>query len=711
MTHVAALLRRVLNARTVAVIGASNDTSKFGGRVIQFLQRHRFSGRIVPVNPSTREIAGLTAFPALAEAAATVDVALLAVPTAHLPQSLEDCGKSGVPCCVVLTADFAETGAEGAARERELVCLARRYGMRLIGPNCLGFVNPHVNLALTSSVALALEALPLGAIGVVSQSGSVMASMLSHGCDVGAGFSACVSVGNQADLEVNDFLEYFIEDESTRAICLYVEGVKDGRRFLTLVERCRRAGKPLLAVKAGMSEPGARITQSHTASLAGSHAVWKALCRDFGVIEADDPEAMIDCAAALVRFGPARCASVAAISPSGGTVAVIADRVTSGGLALARPSPETVEALRRFVPASRPVNPLDIGGLAREEGVTAAIEAHALLAADPNVGVVLIAVATTPQLEEKVRRWGEAALTARTPTAILFTPGRLVDGARAALRAIGCPYSDRMDDALRVVRAFIEYGRIVRLPPRREGVPALGQEMQRVAAALPRGQLTEPEARSLLEAAGIPVVPGAFAKTHIEACRMAEEIGYPVALKAVSRGLVHKSDAGAVKLGLDDAPAVERAWTDISDGVQRHAPEARLEGCMVERMLSSGVEMLVGAKWDPQFGAVVLVGAGGIYAELLRDTAIAIAPVTHGRAREMIDCLAIAPRLGGARGGDSRDVRALADAVVRVSTLACALGPQLAELDVNPLLVQTTGIAALDARARLCDASPVTGDS
>ena len=232
-----------------------------------------------------------------------VDVALLAVPAQHIAPALEQCGAAGVPCCVVITADFAELGAEGAARQAELVAIARRHGMRLIGPNCLGFINPHAKLALTSSVALAVEPMPVGAIGLVSQSGSMMASMLSHAVDNGIGFSACITVGNQADLEICDFVEYFLEDDATRAICLYVEGLKDARRFLALAERCRAAGKPLLAVKAGSSDAGSRIAQSHTASLAGSHAVWEAACRDCGVIAIDDPESMIQCAQFLVCFG------------------------------------------------------------------------------------------------------------------------------------------------------------------------------------------------------------------------------------------------------------------------------------------------------------------------------------------------------------------------------------------------------------------------
>lgn len=699
---VAFALRRVINPGAVAVVGASGDASKFGGRVMHFLVKHGYAGRIVPVNPGATSILGIDAYRSIAHAPVPIDVALLAVPGSQLPATLEQCGAAGVACCVIITADFAELGEEGAAREAALVRIARSHDMRLIGPNCLGFVNPHARLALTSSMALAIEPLPLGSIALISQSGSMMASMLSHAADVGAGFSACVTVGNQADLEICDFLEYFIEDDATRAICVYAEGLKDGRRFVQLARRCRAAGKPLLAVKAGGSEAGARIAQSHTASLAGSHAVWNAVCRDCGVIGIDDPEGMIDCAHFLVRFGGARTAGVAALSPSGGTIAVTADRLAAAGLELAELGPHTQAVLRDIVPPSRVLNPLDVGGLGRDAGVSGALDAQAALARDPAAGVVFIVVATTPQLEDKVRSWGEAALKSGTPTVILLTPGRLVDGARTALREIGCPYTDRMDDALRVIRAAVEYGRIQSTSDESADIPRdLAEAIEACAQRLPPGQSTEPEARALLRAAGIAATPDAVAADAEAAVAAAERFGYPVVLKAVCRALVHKSDAGGVRLALEDARALRDAWRDIAASVSGHLPGAHIEACLVTPMTTGGVEVILGTRWDPQFGAVVLVGAGGVFVEIMKDTALALAPVSTKSARTLLEGLRAWPLLAGVRGRAASDVAALADALVRVSWLASTLGPRLAELDVNPLLVRERGVVALDARATL----------
>jgi acyl-CoA synthetase (NDP forming) len=701
MSTVADLLRVVINPRAVAVIGASSDVSKFGGRVMQFLVKHGYQGRIVPVNPTAKSVLGLNACTTVGEAGIPIDVALLAVASQHLPNALEQCGAAGVRCSVVITADFAELGEEGAAREAELVRIARRHGMRLIGPNCLGFINPQLKLALTSSVALAIEPMPAGSIGLVCQSGSMMASMISHAADTGAGFSACITVGNQADLEICDFIEYFLIDDATRAICTYIEGLKNGARFLELAERCRTAGKPLLAVKAGSSEAGAHLARSHTASLAGAPAIWEAAARERGVLAIDDPESMIACAHFLTRFGAADCAGVAALSPSGGTIAVTADRLAGAGLELAALAPATRAALSRIVPAARPLNPLDVGGLAREQGLSAASEAQALLSRDPTVGVLLIVVATTPQLDDKVRAWGEAALASRQPTAILFTPGRLVDGARKALRDMGCPYTDRMDDALRVIKAAVEYGRSLSAPNEKQEAPAFVTEISARLRELSGLRLTEPEAKSLLRAAGIHATAEVLVTTADEAVQAAQQLRYPVALKAVSRELVHKSDIGAVRLALADEAALRNAWRDVIASIAQHVPPLRLDGCLVQEMASGGIEVILGAKWDPQFGAVVMAGAGGILVEIIDDIALALAPVSYDRARALLQRLKIWPLLMGARGRSRADIVALTDALVRLSWIAYSAGPRLVELDINPLLVQQHGVIALDARATI----------
>lgn len=714
MNPAVSTLRAILNPRSVAVIGASGDPAKFGGRVMQFLVKHGYGGHIVPVHPSATEVLGIPAVPKLAAAGDPVDVCILALPAEHLPAALEDCGRANARGAVVITADFAETGAAGAARQDELVQIARRHGMRLIGPNCLGFINPHLQLALTSSVALAVEPMPRGAIGLASQSGSLMASLISHAQDLGTGFSVAATVGNQADVELCDLVEYFIEDENTRAICLYIEGLKNGARFLALAQRARTAGKPILAVKAGRSAAGQQVTQSHTASLAGSYAVWEAACRDHAICLLDDPEALIYCADFLIRFGAPAASTIAVMSPSGGTVAVTGDRVVAAGLILAGPSAATAAELQKLLPPGRTINPLDVGGLPRASGLDSALMAYELLAKDPAVGAILIAVATTPQLEDKVRQWGRAALAGKKPTAILLTPGALVNGARDALKAINCPYTNRLDDTLRVLRAAVDYGEALRNPPPPASSSSIAATVLAHAATLQNGRLTEPEAKALLRAGGIHTTDDVLARTPDAAIEQAQHIGYPVVLKGVCRDLVHKSEAGAVKLNIADADALRRAWHDIETGLAAHLPGATLAGCVVQPMLGGGIELIVGCRWDAQFGPVVIIGSGGVLVEILSDVQMAVAPISPAHAQRLITQLRIAPVLAGARGRPAADVAALADTIAKLSVLAAALGPRLVELDINPLLVRDTGagVIALDARATLAtNTGPIPGDS
>jgi acetyl-CoA synthetase (ADP-forming) len=423
------------------------------------------------------------------------------------------------------------------------------------------------------------------------------------------------------------------------------------------------------------------------------------------VIALDDPESMIHCAHALIRMGGATAPGVAAFSPSGGTIALTADRLAAAGLPLADLAQATRDALHGIIPPARPLNPLDIGGLARGEALSTAIEVQAVLSADPQVGVVLVVVATTPELEQKVTKWAEAALRTRKPTVILLTPGSLLDDVRRKLRALRCPYTDRMDDALRVVRAMIEYGRVA-AGATRETTPIPKPDVP--LPELAEGRLSESEAKALLGRIGIDS-PAEIASRSVEqAIAAAEQLGYPVVLKAVARELVHKSDAGGVRLGLRNADEVRDAWTQIEERLERERPDCALEAMSVQAMIRGGLEIVAGVRRDEQFGAVLMVGAGGIFVELVRDVAFALAPLGREEARELVAGLKLWPLLTGARGAVPLDVEALVDTLVRLSALAETLGPRLLEIEINPLLVRSSGAIALDARATIAPARRAT---
>lgn len=697
-------IREILNPRSVAVVGASDNRAKFGGRVMHYLTKHRFGGRIFPINPGRREVLGLPAYPRMGSVPEPVDVAILTVPPDVLMSSAAECADAGVGCLVIMTTGFAEAGPEGEARQDELVRLARRSGMRIVGPNCMGLINPHHALALTSSLVLEVESLLKGEIGLVSQSGALMVSMYNRAHDAGIGFSACVSLGNQSDLEICDFLEHMVGDALTRVICLYVEGFRDARRFLRLADACRDAGKPLLVVKAGRTDAGVRAARSHTASLAGSFAVFQAACRDHGVVVLDDPDGMVRLAEVLRRWGPARGDGIGILSPSGGGVAVTVDRVVERGLRLARPDAQTRERLLEVLIPSHADNPLDLGGRRDGDSVETAGRAVEILGGDGDVAVLLVVLTTVPAYEATTRALAAAALAGQKPVLVVVTPGSAADGPRRALRELGCPYYDCLDEALRVLAGYVAARAATRPPPRTParppGAPACPAELLR---GLPAGPLTEPEAKRLLAAYGVPVCRERLATTPDEAAAAAAEIGYPVVLKAVARLLVHKSDIGAVRLGLAEPEAVREAWAAIEAALRRGVPDASLEGGLVLETVRGEAEVIVGATRDEQFGPVVLVGLGGTLVEVLRDVQMALAPVGPDQARALLERLASWPILAGTRGHPALDVDCVADVVSRVSWLAADLSDRLLELDINPLVVRAagSGAVAVDARARL----------
>ena len=694
-------LARIVSPRSVAVIGASDDVGKFGGRVIHYLIKHGFPGTLLPINPNRPAIRGLPAYASVSAAPEPPDVAILAVPVAHLLRQVEDCARAGVGACIVITGKLADAGPEGAAIQDQVLAVARQAGMRLVGPNCLGIFNMTDRALLSSSLALEVEEVRAGGIGTVSQSGALMGTLVSLGHDTGVGFSRCISVGNQADLELCDFLEFLIEDDATRVITLYIEGLKDAPRFVRLLHRARAAGKPVLAVKAGRSEAGAQAAKSHTASLAGSFAAFEAACRDAGAVVMADPAAMVLAADALDRLPRLKRAGmgVAVMASSGGSTVTTSDMLPAAGLRMGVMAEATRAALRRFMPESHVHLPLDTGSFdegAGEDGMEACIRAFL---SDPDIGALVFPMTTQPAMAKRAAMLPPLAREAGRPILYVMTAGSVGDGARAAMAAAGFPYFDRVSDALAVLRALEEEaaGRARAGAPPPERPAGCGP-----APALPTGALTEAEAKTLAAAYGIPVTRQRAAVTAEAAVAAAEAIGFPVVLKGVSRAVAHKSDLGLVKLNLGDASAVRDAFAAIAAALDAAAPGS-MEGVLVQEMARGEAELILGARHDPDFGAMVLVGAGGVLVEVLRDVQLAPAPLRTEDARAMLERLAIAPVLRGVRGRPALDVDAVAAALVRLSWLAADLGPRLAEMDLNPILVRAAGqgVIAVDARATL----------
>ncbi|HXP73634.1 MAG TPA: acetate--CoA ligase family protein [Stellaceae bacterium] len=686
-------IREILHPRSVAVFGASDNRDKFGGRIMYFLTKHRFGGRIVPINPRRSEVFGHTAYPTIGQSPESIDVAILAVPPKELVGSIGACAEAGVGCCVIMTTGFAEAGAEGAARQEEIAAIGRRSGMRIIGPNCMGFLNPAFRLTLCSSVVLEAERLLVGKIGLASQSGALMVSMFDRAYGDGIGFSACVSLGNQCDLELCDFIEYMVDDPATRVICVYVEGFADPARFVRAAAASRAAGKPMIVLKTGRTPAGVKAARSHTASLAGSYEVFQAICREHGVILTNDPTVMVRLADALVRWPALAGDGIAVVSGSGGSTGILSDRLSEAGLRLAQLASATKAVLGEVLLPPQADNPIDLGGRKAPESIEIAGTVMKAVAADPDVSVIVMALSSMPFFETRTRLLAAEAMASGKPVLCTVLPGPAADRPRATLRELGVPVFEAPDDALlRVLGHLVEHhraGKAVAKPKERPiGLPAA-----------PSGATN---ASCLMRSYGIPLAREARASDVDAAVAAARDIGFPVALKGVARDLVHKSDAGAVKLDLRDEAAVREAWAAIASAV-RSKHGAALEGCLIQEMAQGGAELIVGIRRDPQFGPILLVGSGGLLVELLRDVELAPAPVTHAQAVALLRRLRSAPILAGIRGQPPLDLEAAADVVERMSWLAADLGARLTDAEINPLVVRPrgAGAVAVDVRATI----------
>jgi acetyl-CoA synthetase (ADP-forming) len=687
-------IAELMAPRSVAVIGASEDQTKFGGRLYRMLLKHGYAGTVYPINPNRAELFGLKTYPDIRAIPHPADMVVMAVPRPRVAEIVGHCAGMGVRCGIIITDKFSDEGSEGAALEAEIVRTARAGGMRLIGPNCLGLISPANRVVLCSSPALEVDTLRIDPIGFASQSGALMATLFDRAGSRGIGFSHCISVGNQADLEICDFVEYFLDDQRTQVICTYVEGLKDPARFVALARRARAAGKPWLLVKAGRTAAGAQAAFSHTASLAGSFDALAAVCRETGVVLMNDLDAMALLAAGLVRFPGRKVRSATIVTTSGGGGAIAADRLSEADIAMTRFAPQTECGLERLFSPGQARNPIDLGGrLAGGEAVDIADETMALVGADPAEDVTIMLLTTAPMLARTTAKLADAAVAAGKPCLFVVAPGPAADAARAELVTRRVPFSDNLDDAVRAVRGWLDgsAGRVRAAPQRPPDLPAAPP------AELHAGALDPTSLHSLLAAYGIPVVEQAVCRDIEGACAAAARLGYPVALKGLGRTLVHKSDVGGVVLGLSSEAALTAALDDMQHRV------AGLEGFLIQKMVRGDAELVLGVIADSQFGPQIVLGAGGILVHLLKDVVVAPVPVAVETVYDMLARLKVHALLQGIRGRPPLDIDAVVDVVVRLSWLAHALRDRLQELDINPLIVgpRGEGCRVVDARALL----------
>jgi len=695
-------IERIIKPHSVAIIGASEDEAKFGGRIMHNVVRHGYAGELLPINPGRETILGRRAYPNIAAAPGPIDLALIAVPVTQLRQMVEECGAAGVGACVVITAQLGEFDEAGKVLQDEIVQIATSHGMRLIGPNCLGMITPTHALALTSSPTLRYaERLLPGRVGFVSQSGALMGALFVFGYDHGVGFTSMITVGNQADLELADFFQALIDDAETDVICLYVEALKTPRRFVELAQRARARGKRVLAVKAGRTEAGSAAARSHTASLVGSYEAFETACKEAGVLLMDEPEAMILTAGVLAHAPRMGAGGIGMVVSSGGGGAVTADRLTMAGLPLAQWTEETRARLDKHFLRTHQNNPIDLGAHVGALGPHIFKHAMEAVADDPHTAAFIYIMTPQPLMPQTVDAVIEIWRRGDKPVIFVLDTSRFGEETRQRLLQAGMPFLTRIDDAIRLLELLTREREL----STSAGAPAAQTRPEGVGplpVKLPTGFLTEPEAKGLFRHYDIVTTREQIVRTAPDAVKAAEAIGYPVVAKGVSALVVHKSDLGLVRLGLADADAVTRAFADIAAALLA-AGETGAPTVSIQEMVRGEAELVVGARYDQAFGAQVMVGFGGVMVEVLRDVQLAGAPLDRDRALAMLRKLKLWPLLDGARGRQKLDVNAVADTLVRLSWLADDLGPRLQDIEINPLIVRVagSGVVVADGRGTL----------
>lgn len=704
-------LQPLLCPRSIAVVGASTQPDKVGGVPVRLLAELGYAGPVYPVNPGAATVQGLRAYASVADIGAPVDLAIVAVPAPAAPDVMAQLGQAGTRAAVVFTSGFAEVSG-GDALQHALASQARAHGVQLLGPNCLGAMNLRERMFATFSPIPLSGLPPVGDVGLVSQSGAFGAYAFALAREAGLGLSHWVTTGNEAGLQVADVIEWLADDPQTRVILAYMEGARDGLRLRRALAAARRAGKPVVIAKVGTTAAGASAAQSHTASLAGEDAVYQAVFDEYGVHRAHTLEAFFRLGYTLARGRrpavwqapsgmPADAvAPLAIVTVSGGVGIMMADSAESQGLPLPPMPDAAAQALRTAIPFVSTANPIDVTGqvVAQPQVFVDALGSVARCGQYGAVAAFVAGAANAPRV------WGPlqdavTALHADPQAAPLLISGVMDDQKRAWLEARGCLVFREPAYTVEAVAALAKAAALeaaAGAPDDADGSPLVPVQVPAEASAL-----SEAEAMALLAGAGVPVVRHGVAGDADAAVRIAESIGFPVAVKLCSRHILHKSDVGGVVLNLQDAAAVRAAFARVLQA----AAEARdaqggpvpFEGVIVARMARGWGEIMVGVRRDPVFGLVALAGIGGTAVEIFRQMAFGLAPLSRPRARTMLEQSRAAALCTGHRGHPALDLDAVADVLVHVSRAAAAIGDRLDTLEINPFIVGPDGLVAADA--------------
>ena len=692
------MLETLFSPRSIAVIGASRREGKLGYAVLSNIIRSGFGGQIYPVNPHAGEILSLPCYPNLDAIPGPIDLAVIVIPARLVLDALEACARRSVGSVIVISAGFRETGHEGLKAERRMAEMARRHHMRILGPNCLGVIDTLAPMNASFAAAMPRR----GKIAFMSQSGALCTSVLDIALAQDVGFSHFVSLGNKADLNEIDFLQAWTDDPEAAVVMAYLEGIADGARFVEVARRLTKR-KPVIAIKSGSTSAGSRAVSSHTGTLAGSERAYEAAFKQAGVIRANSVGELFDLTVALARQPLPRNDRVAIITNAGGPGIMATDAIERAGLSLASLTQETMDALRRALPAAASVlNPVDVLGDALADRYRTALQ---LVSADPNVGALLVIL--TPQfmtqIEETARAVAQVADQSDIPVLGCFMGQANIEAGVRILTQHNVPNYVVPERAVAAIRAMVEQRRWQERPlPEfetfevdRERVADIFEQVR----ADGRLQIGDAEARAILEAYRIPIPASKLCKTSDEAVAFAEGIGYPVVMKIASPDILHKTDIGGVRLNIEGPDDVRDSFDLLTFRALRYMPEAEIWGCLVQQQVRGGREVITGMNRDPQFGPLVMFGLGGIYVEVLKDVAFRLAPFSRREAEEMMREIRSFNLLRGVRGQPPSDLPAVTDTLLKLSQLVTDF-PEIVEMDINPLMVfeEGRGVMAVDMR-------------
>ena len=687
-------IRGLIQPRSIAIVGASADLSKINGRPLKFLLEKGYAGRILPVNPKYPQIAGLACVPDIASLPEAADLAIVAVPAREVLASIDALGRRGVRAVVVFSSGFGETGAEGLRLEQAVVACARGHGMVLCGPNCLGFVNAFDKVYATFSQYADGDTGP-GPIAFVTPSGAFGTAIAALARQRGLGLGYFINTGNQADLDFSELMDSVIDDPRIRVAAGYLEGLEDGPALIRLAQRCQALGKPLVLTKVGRMASGQRAAASHTGALAVADTVFDAVIRQYGVLRARNEEQMLDMLQALSQGRPAGGTGLGIATQSGGAGVMMADRAEEVGLTMPELSAATQARLAQVMPAFGSAgNPVDVTGqfVARPELLT---ESMGALLDDPavHIGIAWLQLMTA-HVDTLVRIFCEIRDRSSKPFFVCWVAAPAE--ALRRLNAEGIVVFTAGERAVEAAAALARHGQFRRRPQAVVDPSVLDRLQAVLRDGLQDGVQPSVQATAWLADAGVPMAPVALASSEDEAVALWRRSGGAVALKIESPDITHKTEIGGVVLNLDDEAAVRAAHLGLLERARLKRPEARLDGVLVQRMSAGQVELVVGARRDPVFGMVVMVGLGGVLVEVLKDVAFRHAPFDPEEGLAMLAELRMGAVLDGVRGRRGVDRKALAGMLSRLSHWVAAMQPWLAELDLNPVLVGESGPVAVD---------------